>query len=298
MSEKYPHLNEATASLASGSAKERIYAIQAGVWVTYSRAKEILARMEMLFEHPPIDRMPNMLIVGESNNGKTQILNHFVATHPPDPNPEGDAAIVPVVMVRSPSTPDVGRLCAHILDAVNAPYRESANESERVKAAKTVLGRIGTRMLIIDEIQDMLAGSVRKQREFRNEIKGLGNFLKIPIVAAGVEDAYAVFATDPQLSNRFYPEPLPSWTMDNELGRLLASIEQQLPLRRASNLKSPELLQKLFFLGEKTIGGIYDVIKEAARVAIENGSERISVDLLNGLRWKKPSDRKKRPALA
>lgn len=298
MSDKYPHLSETAAVLADAEAKERVYAIKAGVSVTYTRAKEVLARMEELFEHPPIDRMPNLLVVGASNNGKTWILRRFMEKHPADPNPDGDAAIVPVVMVSAPATPDIGALCASILTAVNAPYKESASAFDRMNAVKRVLGAIGTRMLIIDEIQDMLTGSATKQRELRNAIKGLGNFLKISIVAAGVDEAHAVFATDPQLSNRFYPEPLPLWRLDSDLGRLLASIERQLPLRRPSNLKSPEMLQKIMFMSEGTIGGIYDVLKAAAPKAIADGSECISLELLNGLSWTKPSARKNRPVLA
>lgn len=298
MSDKYPHLSETAAVLADADTKERIYAIKAGVVVMYTRAKELLARMEELFEHPPIDRMPNMLIVGASNNGKTWILRRFLERHPPDPNPDGDAAIMPVVMVSAPPTPDIGVLCTSILTEVNAPYRETASAFDRMNAVKRVLSAIGTRMLIIDEIQDMLSGSASKQREFRNAIKGLGNFLKISIVAAGVDEAHAVFATDPQLSNRFYPEPLPLWRLDTDFGRLLASIERQLPLRRPSNLKAPEMLQKIMFMSEGTIGGIYDLLKTAAPKAIVDGSECISLDLLNGLSWTKPSARKNRPALA
>ena len=298
MSDKYPHLNDQASILAEADAKDRVRAIKAGIRVTYDRAKEVLAHMEDLFEHPPIDRMPNLLIVADSNNGKTWILRTFMEKHPPDPNPDGDAAIVPVVMVSAPPTPDIGELCASILTEVNAPYRESADDFERMSAVKRVLQAIGTRMLIIDEIHDMLTGSAKKQRELRNAIKGLGNYLKISIVAAGIEEAYTVFSTDPQLSNRFYPEPLPLWSLDKNLGRLLASIERKLPLRRPSNLKSPEMLQKIMFMSEGTIGGIYDVLKIAAPKAIADGSECISLDLLNGLTWTKPSERKSRPALA
>jgi hypothetical protein len=51
-------------------------------------------------------------------------------------------------------------------------------------------------------------------------------------------------------------------------------------------------------MSEGTIGGIYDLIKVAAPKAIADGSERITVELLNGLAWKKPSERKSRPAFA
>ncbi|MDD5249053.1 MAG: TniB family NTP-binding protein [Rhodocyclaceae bacterium] len=298
MSDKYPHLGEQAAAMADADAPQRIRAIQSGVWVPYDRAKAILAHMDELFDHPPIERMPNMLIVGQSNNGKTQILKHFLAKHPPNPNPDGDAAIIPAVFVRAPGTPDIGELCVRILDEVKSPYKETSSPAERIRTVKKVLGRIGTRMLLIDDIQHMLTGGAVKQREFRNGIKDLGNELHISIVAAGIEDAYVVFATDPQLSNRFHPEPLPLWRMDTGMGRLLSSIERKLPLRQPSDLKSAELLQKIAFMSEGTIGEIYDVVKMAAIRAIRDGTERITLELLDGLPWTKPSARKERPALA
>lgn len=59
---KYPHLREASAKLAELDNETRIKSIQQGFWIPYDRAKEILGDMETLFNHPPIDRMPHMLL--------------------------------------------------------------------------------------------------------------------------------------------------------------------------------------------------------------------------------------------
>lgn len=297
MSDAYPHLGKEAAAIIDASDEDRIRAIQAGTWIAYSRAKEVLDRMEELLGYPPIPRMPNLLVVGVSNNGKTQILNHFLAKHPPNPNPGGDASIVPVVYVQAPSTPDVRDLCTRILYAVNAPFKESGSVADRIFAVKKVLGGIGTRMLLIDDIQHMLSGGAVKQREFRNAIKDLGNELRISIVAAGIEDAYTVFATDEQLSNRFEMAALPVWKMDKEYGRLLATLEQRLPLRKPSDLKSPELMQKIYWMSEGPIGEIHEVLKRAAVQAIRKKTEQITLGLLDELSWTKPSERKARPAL-
>ena len=295
---KYPHLGETAAALADAGAEERIQAIKAGFWIPYDRAKETLARMEELLVHPPIERMPNLMIIGASNNGKTQILTHFMAAHPIDPNPEGDAAVAPVILVDAPPTPDFGDLCVRILDAIKAPYKETASAADRLRTVKKILALVGTRMLLIDEIHNMLTGGPVKQREFRNALKDLGNGLRIPLVAAGIEESYTVFSTDPQLSNRFNPEFLPRWGLDQETGRLLNSMELRLPLRRPSNLKAPELLQKIVFMSEGLIGEIHALVKEAAIKAIRDGTECITLEILDGIRWTRPSERKKRPSLA
>ena len=92
-----------------------------------------------------------------------------------------------------------------------------------------LLSTVGVKMLIVDEIQHVLAGPMLKQRHFLNVIKYLGNELQIPIVAAGTHDAFNAIQTDPQLSNRFEPALLRRWTLTDEYLRLLASFEVALP---------------------------------------------------------------------
>jgi hypothetical protein len=65
-----------------------------------------------------------------------------------------------------------------------------------------LLSTVGVKMLIVDEIQHVLAGPMLRQRHFLNVIKYLGNSLQIPIVAAGTHDAFNAIQTDPQLSFR------------------------------------------------------------------------------------------------
>lgn len=297
MPDRYPHLSREAAELADAPDANRIWAIQTGAWVSYPRGKAILDKMEELLAHPPILRMPNLLVVGASNNGKTQLLRHFLEKHPQDPNPAGDAAIVPVIYVQAPTTPDIRDLCVRILNSVNAPYKESGSAADRIYTVKKLLASLNTRMLLIDDIQHMLSGGAVKQREFRNAIKDLGNELRISVVAAGIEDAYTVFVTDEQLSNRFEPATLPLWKMDKDYGRLLATLEQRLPLRKPSDLKSPELMQKIYWMSEGPFGEIHAVLKKAAIQAIRSKTEQITLELLNGLQWIQPSARKARPAL-
>lgn len=293
----FPHLRQASAEIAVMADDFRIKAIQSGFWVPYARSKEILEDMETLLAHPPINRMPHMLVVAPSNNGKTELLKHFLGLHPSDPNPNGEAAKHPVIYV-SALGPDIGDLCCRILDAVNAPYRERSTPGERVRTVTKILSQLGTRMLLVDEINNMMTGGPVKQREFRNGIKDLGNELQMPIVAAGIEDAYTVFSSDPQLSNRFTPAALPRWGLNNDGGALLASFERRLPLRKPSGLKQPEMLQLVMSMSEGLIGEIYEVLKRAAIQAIRDGEEQITLKGLDKIRWVKPSDRRARPSLA
>ncbi|MFZ6820557.1 TniB family NTP-binding protein [Undibacterium sp. Ji22W] len=68
--ELYPHLNDAALDLIGRTDEQRIYAIREGSWLGYKDAKRILARMEELLNYPRITRMPNILLVAPSFNGR------------------------------------------------------------------------------------------------------------------------------------------------------------------------------------------------------------------------------------
>ena len=288
----YPHLNEAALALIDASNPVRIRAIQSGTWLGYARAKEILARLEELLDYPRITRMPNMLLVAPSFNGKTSILERFIALHPVDMDATAEVTTCPVLMVESPPTPDVSAFYSRILDGLMALHKPTASVQEKNSQVKLLFRQLGVKMLIIDEIHHLIAGSMNKQRDFRNALKSLGNETKVVIVAAGIEDAYNAFATDPQMSSRFTPEVLPLWKADKDFATLLATLEKRTPLKKASNLKSPEKLQAIHDRSEGTLGDMCDFFKELAVNAIRSGSEEITLNQINAQVWLPPSKRK------
>lgn len=291
----YPHLGPSALKLVDLPDAERIYAIREGTRIPYPRAKQIMERMDELFEYPRIDRMPNMLIVGASNNGKSNILHHFEDKHKPDANPEGEYSIVPVVFVEAPKKPDMNDFYNRMLEAIWQPYSIRAKSSDKEREVMKVFRNVQLKVLLIDEIQHIIAGGQVKQREFRNGLKSLGNELKISIVCAGVEEAFNAFNTDPQMSNRFEPEFLPLWNLDNEYGDLLASFERRLPLKKPSNLRDPAVAQKVLWMSEGILGEIHEILKRAAIEAIKKKSEQITLKIIEGIRWTLPSKRKNAP---
>jgi len=288
----YPHLNEAAKALVNAPDAARIHSIRSGTWLGYPRAKEILSRMEDLLDYPRITRMPNMLLVAPSFNGKTSILERFLAQHPPDLDPEGETTICPVLMVESPPSPDVSAFYSRILDALMAVYKPNAPPQDKYSQIKLLFKQMGVKMLIIDEIHHLIAGGLKRQQEFRNALKSLGNETKIVIVAAGIEDAFNAFNTDPQMSSRFSPEELPLWRADNQFGSLLATLELRTPLRKPSNLKEPAMMLEMHTRSEGTLGDMCDLFKELAVDAIRSKAEQITLERVRALRWVPPSKRK------
>jgi hypothetical protein len=80
----------------------RIHGILSLVSLEYKFAKRALRRMEFMLEHPPIARMPSLLLYGDTNNGKTVIAETFVNRHKPQDRETEEAALMPVAYVQAP----------------------------------------------------------------------------------------------------------------------------------------------------------------------------------------------------
>jgi type II secretory pathway predicted ATPase ExeA len=286
------HLNESARAALELDDSERINRVRSSRWIRYTRAKQVLAKLESLLTHPKQHRMPNLLLVGDTNNGKTLLVNRFEKLHPEHEHPDGDRLSLPVLYIQAPPVPDEARFYNGILEKLGAPYRSADRIDRKQFQAIRILSKIETRILVIDELQHVLAGNLGKQRNFLNTIKYLGNELQIPIVGVGTKDAFNAIQTDPQLSNRFEPAILPRWEMNDEYLQLLASFERMLPLMKPSKLFENDLALKVLNMSEGTIGEISSLLGKAAVKAIETGGESISMMLIDSLDWTRPSERK------
>jgi Bacterial TniB protein len=63
--------------------------------------------------------------VGETNNGKTALVNHFLAQHRAQLGGSGTPSCIPIVAVQAPPLPDERRFYQAILAQVFAPFRPS-----------------------------------------------------------------------------------------------------------------------------------------------------------------------------
>jgi hypothetical protein len=157
--------------------------------------------------------MPGLLIVGETNAGKTMPANRFVQLHPACEHPDGAAAVVPVLAIQAPPGPDESRFYHGIFEALCAPYQPHERVAKQPFQVLRLLKQIDLRMFIIDEIHNIITGPVSKQRQFLNVLRYLSNELQIPLVGLGTPEALRAIQADPQLANRFTPILLPRWRL-------------------------------------------------------------------------------------
>ncbi len=268
------HLLPAAQGLARLPADERIQRLRADRWIGYPRAVEALNRLEALYAWPNKQRMPNLLLVGPTNNGKSMIVEKFRRTHPA--SSDADQEHIPVLVVQMPSEPSVIRFYVALLAAMGAPLRPRPRLPEMEQLALALLRKVGVRMLVIDELHNVLAGNSVNRREFLNLLRFLGNELRIPLVGVGTRDAYLAIRSDDQLENRFEPMMLPVWEANDDCCSLLASFAASLPLRRPSPIATLDMARYLLTRSEGTIGELAHLLMAAAIVAVESGEEAIN----------------------
>ena len=77
------HLSDKAQQALALPEQERIEYIRKDRWIGYSIARDVIFRLEDLLVYPKRSRMPNLLIVGDTNNGKTSIVKQFRDSHMP-----------------------------------------------------------------------------------------------------------------------------------------------------------------------------------------------------------------------
>lgn len=276
----YGHLLPAYRDYAAMSDTERIAWIRADRWLETAQARAVLARLNDLLSYPPRDRMPCLLLYGDTGMGKTKIIRKFLRDHPAVFDESTGVTTMPVVVMQMPAEPLERDVYGELLNALGVPGLSTDTTYRMKEVCRGLLRRMGARMLIIDEIHALLAGSFRQQRIFLNVIRFLANDLKIPLICVGTDLARHALLTDPQLAERFEAFHLARWSNDRNLTQLLMSMASILPLRRASDLVSAAVCRRILDVTDGVTVRIFRLIETVAVEAIRNGRECIDADSL------------------
>ena len=271
----YPHLDPAVQAHVDLPDRERIEYIRVDRWVDYPRARQALDKLEELFVFPKRARMPNLLIFGASGMGKTMIIEKFVSAHPPRFDESIGIYHRPVIAVQMVASPDEGRFYHRLLSVIGAPPPTRATLGSLETQALRLLQEIAPRMLVIDEVQTLSAGTYREQRRMLNLLRFLGNELRIPLICLGSHEARDAIRGDAHLNSRFEPYGLPPWRHDSDFHGLIGGLLLSLPLRYPSEL-TDSALKRLVEINSGITASIFRMVIDLATDAILTGTERIT----------------------
>jgi Cdc6-like AAA superfamily ATPase len=168
LSADLPHLQGAYRANALLSDHERIAWIRQERWIQYARAERILHRLADLVDYPPRDRMPCLVIYGATGMGKTRIIQKFLR----DNRSRFDAKLgktrLPVVYIQMPPAPNERDLYEELLAGLGGVYSQGISVTTLRHRIRVLARQMDVRMLVIDEIHSILAGTFREQRVILN----------------------------------------------------------------------------------------------------------------------------------
>ena len=265
----------------SASDEARIEYIRSDRWINYEVAQEVINRLTDLLGYPPRDRMPCILIYGATGMGKTKLIRKFLRQHPQKFDRATGVTSMPVVAFQMPASPEENLFYNELNRALGGPDVHDSWQGNTKNRCRNLLHAAKTRMLVIDEIHSMLAGTARAQKIFLNTLRFLANDVRMPLVCVGTDVARLAILMDSQLAERFDAFELPRWRDDVQFGRLLASIAETLPLRKATKFDTASCRKAILARTDGVTNRIFRLIETAAVHAIRDGSEAVTEESLS-----------------
>lgn len=292
--EQYNYLAEHVLETIVLSDNERITMLYEDRWIGYQKAINVLNMLTDILNRPRKLRPECLLIIGDSNIGKTTIIHEFVKKHYTNRVEDMDKQLIsltkPVIPIQAPAKANVKDLYINILSNFFVPFRASDSESKLRNQVLHVMRKYETKMLIIDELHNCLSGSARQLQEVMNTLKTLSNELSLNIIGVGTRDASLILHTDTQYASRFEVLDLPLWKLNEDYLRLLLSYVRLLPLKKPSNLASQEIASLLYEISGGNFGDLNRLLVECAKEAILTGKEEITLEIVKKFTWLKPTE--------
>jgi hypothetical protein len=166
----------------------------------------------------------------------------------------------------------------------------AANRGTSITQTLRIIDRVedcGVEMIILDEFQHFIdSDSHTVLGNISDWLKDLINVTKKPVVLVGMPYSEAVLRANPQLERRFSMreslEPF-GWGMpakEGEFKSFLKHLDRQLPLLRRSHLSDHETAFRIYCATGGLIGYVMKLIRRAAILAIEGGTDRLDLGLL------------------
>ena len=276
--QEFAHLDQAYCRYAAQPDEERIAWIKADRWIGFDQAGAALTRLSALLDYPPRDRMPCLLIFGDTGMGKTKIIRKFERAHPATFCQATGVTHRPVVVAQVPPEPIERDLYRELLTSMGAPALAGGTLAREKDVCRSLLRTIGARMIVLDEVNGMLAGTYRQQRIFLNALRFMANDLRVPLVCAGTDLARQALLTDAQLAERFEAFHLKPWKNDRDFAGLVLSLGRILPLQEPSDFNEVKVRDRIHTLTAGVTARIFRLIETAAEDAIRSGRERIDID--------------------
>jgi hypothetical protein len=264
--------------------EERIKAVQQELVIAHPTYAAAMNHAMCMVKQERRPRAPGLIVTGPVASGKTTFGRTILWKFQQLPPTSAVQDLPPcAVMISLTALTTAHGFYGRILRALNAPFKIRQVRSEREDVAITALAQANCSLLILDELQDILKGSVQDQHRVLDTIKYIMNTLGMPILCLGIEEAGKALEGNPHLKARFTEARLGTWKYDQDYFNLLASVEPHLHLGDDAKLTDCAIAKRILELSEGNMGLIMEIIRNAAVVAIAKGSATITLEMIRPL---------------
>jgi len=231
-----------------------------------------------------------MVISGMSGTGKTTALTQLGRAHElairrrfPD---DGDR--LPVIYVTVPPAATPRMLAVEFARFLGLEFPARANVTDITDAVCSVAAHTRVDLVLVDEIHN-ISLATRAGAEVSDQLKYFAERLPATFIYAGVEvEAQGLFAgaRGRQIAGRFTvvaAVPFAYGTAEQSANwhALVAAVESTLRLRDHVAGTLPEMAEQLYRRSRGMIGSLSQLVRGAAILAIDDGTEKITAELLD-----------------
>ncbi len=234
----YSHLNPNVIPALSLPPDERKAFARAERWFEYPEATRGLKKLKSLYNQPRRSRMRHLALMGDTNSGKSRLLEKFAESLAED-----NGKVESVLICVAPQSSKFSKLLTSLIHVLGGAYNTRDDEEVLIWRIETLVKSKNIRMLALDEAHGPIHGSPPEQRYYLSNLRRLSILLGIPFVLIGTSDVMSLLYVDQQIANRFQRFELHRWSQGKEFQQLLQSFQKSLPLPEPSNLAHPKMAQ-------------------------------------------------------
>ena len=274
----------------------RINESQKDIKIEHALFEESMQKMSLVLSTAGNSKPKGLIIIGDSDSGKSTLLRAFCkkledeeerfysgkkSVYESSETPMEHYSVKPAFMFSIPSGSTVNGILERALKLNGIPIKNRMTLTQLENLLYDRLRELKTRVILIDEFQDIARIGYRQQDDILKVIKEMTNNLSIPIIAAGTRASEPIIESDEQIYTRLRKIYLHPFEADHNFRDFLTAYgEKRINLQHKVDFYDSELAGKIHSRTNGLVGQVTQLLSMAVKHAILTKSERITVKTL------------------
>lgn len=256
------------------------------ILVPHTALQEAMARIGQCYQAAQASTEPICIaLIGESRTGKSRVLEDFESKYPKIRFDDG--LRVPILRVRTPSSPSAKGLAEVTLRALGDPSAGKGTETNMTARLIGLLKATETKMIMIDEFQHFYDKQSHKvMHHVADWLKLVVDESQVALVVSGLPSCQAVLNQNEQLAGRFLaPIHMPrfDWRNGNlreEFIAILGAFQEGLSEYDFPKLDSDTMAFRFYCATGGLMGYVAKILRQAIWNAIDADTKVITIEAL------------------